>query len=291
MRRVWGVFAVVGVLALVPAPASADATELTCAFRPIIATEGPALAPCQGVRPGGALIVKSGEFDVIYCTMAFLVTDGTDVYLTTAGHCTLEEFGVPTLGQDTYAHGVDGPIGKVVYTWCEGRAANGGCGGGTDFGMIKLNANGVKHANPAMCGWSAPAGIFRDHDLVVRETRHTGWGSGIGGAGAGTRLNGQLVQPGNPITQSRRSIGIDFSDDNAVLGWGAAIPGDSGSGMLVTDLPQAPSTHQNAPNALGVLTHISAGGLQIIQRLDVSLAKAGRDLHARFSLWRPSASR
>jgi hypothetical protein len=243
------------------------------------------------VRPGGALIVKSGDFDVVYCTMAFLVTDGTDVYLTTAGHCTLEEYGVPSIGQQTYANGVEGAIGTVVYTWCEGRAANGGCGAGTDFGMIRLNSNGLKHANPAMCDWSAPSGVFTDHDLNVRETRHTGWGSGVGGAGAGTKINGQLVQPGNPVTQSRRSIGVDFSDDNVALGWGAAIPGDSGSGVLVTDLPQVPSMHQPAAQALGVMTHISVGGLMFIQRLDVSLAKAGKDLHKAFSLWtRPSSS-
>ncbi len=280
-------------MALVPTGAYARAPETTvdqalvaCSipFAPRIAAEDP-VAPCQGVRPGGALIVKSGDIDIIYCTMSFLVTDGIDVYLSTAGHCTLEELGAPSLGEDVFAHGVKGAIGKVAYTWCEGQAANGGCGGGTDFGLIKLNANGVKNASPVMCTWTAPSGIFGDHDTLVRETRHFGWGSGIGAVGAGTTLNGRIVQPANPLTQSRHSLGIDFTDETIVLGWGAAIPGDSGSGILVTELPNPPSLVQPKARALGTLTHISAGGLMIIQRLDASLAKAGRDMHRAFKLW------
>lgn len=297
LRRYFTASALLSAVALVtvcfPLPADARASaledvksECSTAFLPMIAAEGPALAPCQGVRPGGALILKSGDLDLVYCTMAFLITDGKDVYLTTAGHCTLEELGAPSLGEDTYAHGVEGPIGKVAYTWCEGQAANGGCGGGTDFGMIRLNANGIKHATPAMCDWGRPSGLFGAFDDVVRELRHTGWGSGVGGLGVGTRINGELVQPANPATQSRHSFGVDFSDPTMVLGWGASIPGDSGSGVMVTDLPALPSTAQATPKALGVLTHISAAGLLIVQRLDASLAKAGKDMHRTFTLWK-----
>ena len=46
-----------------------------------------------------------------------------------------------------------------------------------------------------MCDWGAPSGVFGAFDDIVRELRHTGWGSGVGGLGAGTRINGELVQP------------------------------------------------------------------------------------------------
>jgi hypothetical protein len=265
-------------------PPGAALARCNTAFAPRILADDP-LAPCQGVRPGGALIVRSGELDIVYCSMSFLVTDGRHVYVTTAGHCTLEEFGVPSLGQPAYAHGVEGPVGTVAYTWCEGRAANGGCGAGTDFAMIRLNRNGLAHASPVMCTWTAPAGIFTERDFTVRETRHFGWGTAVGGAGAGTRTNGQLIQPANPVTQSRHSLGFDFSDPNAAIGWGAAIPGDSGSGVLVTELPSVPRLDQPEARALGTLTHISVGGLMIVQRLDASLRKAGRDLGVALRLW------
>lgn len=157
--------------------------------------------------------------------------------------------------------------------------------------MIRLNANGIKHASPAMCDWGRPAGMFTAFDAIVRETRHTGWGSGIGAVGVGTRINGQLVQPGNPATQARRAIGLDFRDQSIVLGWGAAIPGDSGSGVLVADFPELPSPVQAAPKALGVLTHISVGGLMVIQRLDASLEKAGNDMRKAFTLWKGTGER
>lgn len=45
------------------------------------------LAPCQGIRPGGALILRAGPFELVYCTLSFIVTDGQDLYIATAGHC------------------------------------------------------------------------------------------------------------------------------------------------------------------------------------------------------------
>ncbi len=242
------------------------------------------LAPCQGIRPGGALILRAEPFEFVYCSLAFLVTDGTHVYATTAGHCVAEEFGVPTLGEQVSAHGVPGTFGEVVYQWCEGEALNGGCGAGSDFALIRIDTAAKHFANPAMCTWGAPSGIFTASDETPRELRHFGWGLGFGGGAAGVGTSERTIQPGNPATQARRSIGFDFSRSRAVLGAGAAVSGDSGSGVLVSELPELPSTDQPAPRALGILTHLGAGTI-VIQRLDASLAKAGEAMGKTFTLW------
>lgn len=242
------------------------------------------LAPCQGIRPGGALILRANPFEIVYCSLAFLVTDGTHVYVSTAGHCVAEEFGVPTVGERVSAHGVPGTFGEVVYQWCEGEALNGGCAAGTDFALIRIDTDKRSYADPAMCTWGAASGVFTARDDTPRELRHFGWGAGVGGADVGTGAAGRLIQPGNPATQARRSVGFDFSRQRAAIGAGAASSGDSGSGVLVTELPDLPSTEQPAPRALGVLTHLGAGTI-VIQRLDVSLARAGEAMGKTFTLW------
>jgi len=242
--------------------------------------------PCPGVRPGGALVLYAGPLELAYCSMSFLVTDGTDVYVSTAGHCTLESLGAPDFGDPVYAHGVVGPIGELAYRWCEGGdAAGNGCGAGTDFALIRLNENGRANASPQMCTFTAPSGIFTARDSTVRELRHFGWGIGIGSPDVGVHAAGTRIMPGNPATQSRRSLGLDFELDSWVLGYGAAISGDSGSGVLVTEIPTLPSLAQPPAQALGVLTHIAAGGFIVVQRMDASLARAGTEMGRTFTLW------
>ncbi|HVE91977.1 MAG TPA: hypothetical protein VNE62_06730 [Actinomycetota bacterium] len=241
------------------------------------------LAPCQGIRPGGALILQAGPFDFVYCSMAFIVTDGTDLYVSTAGHCVEDSLDVPSLGERVAAHGV-GQFGTVVHQWCEGQAANGGCGAGTDFGLIRIDADKRSFVSASMCHWGAPSGMFTAHDDNLREIRHFGWGAGLGGADVGVRSGDVLVQPGNPATQARKGVGFIFSEPDFAVAETAAISGDSGSGVLVTELPTVPGLEQPQAKALGVMTHISAGGLAFIQRMDLSLARAGTEMGRSFNV-------
>lgn len=258
-------------VALPAVPAEPDPLE--CATYP----------PCGGIRPGGLLSIKGAYFgvtsDFSYCSMAFIVTDGTDLYVSTAGHCVEDSLGVPSLGERVSAYGVPGTFGTVVYQWCEGQAVNGGCAAGTDFGLIKIDADKHAYVDPTMPAWgAADGGLFTAHDSVPRQIQHFGWGVGIGDVGG---VAG--VPTGNPATQARTGLLLDASQVNYALVETAAISGDSGSGVLV--MPVGSNLASDAsPQALGVLTHISVGGLGFVQRLDRSLEKAGDEMGTSFTL-------
>ena len=287
--------------ALAPAPAPAQGHAPGCGH-PVMAGLVPqhdvSAAPCPGIRPGGALILRFTPMEMVYCTMAFLVTDGADLYVATAGHCVDPSLGVPGLGERVSAHGVPGTFGTVVHQWCEGTDSvgeltgdlvrGGGCAPGTDFALIRIDADKRAYASPAMCAWGAPTGgvftqqaaIYADAPLVVQ---HFGWGMGLAAADLGWNWGGVFAQPANPATQAREGLLIE-TDETIALVESAAISGDSGSGVLVTGLPDPLTLTEPAPQALGVLTHISVGGIGFVQRLDFALARAGAEMGTTFAL-------
>ncbi|HWG90987.1 MAG TPA: hypothetical protein VNZ52_09100 [Candidatus Thermoplasmatota archaeon] len=266
-----------------------------------VASHDNVLNPCPGIRPGGGLILRAGPLEIVYCTMAFVLTDGQDLYVATAGHCVEPSLGAPGLGERVAAIGVPGTFGTVVYQWCEDEALNGGCGAGKDFGLIKVDANKRGYVTNAMCHWGAPTGgMFTAFDDPVdydpaaaledptpeappaewiaptpkMSIQHYGWGMVLGNPSGG------LHSTPNPATQAREGLLLQYSNETYVLVETAAISGDSGSGVLVMDLPglhRLPMMPAAAPKALGVLTHISVGGVGFVQRLDVSLAKVQAD--------------
>lgn len=250
---------------------------------PPVAVDHSVVDPCPGIRPGGALVLRVGPYqfgpapfqmDFVYCSMAFIVTDGTDLYVATAGHCVDGATSGFDVGDRQQALGVPGTFGTVVYKWCEGQAANGGCGPGRDFGLIKIDADKRAYVNAAMCHWGAPSGgLFTASDTELRSIEHFGWGIGIGDPAGGVG-----VPTGNPATQARRGVALDATNETYVLVNTAAISGDSGSGVMVADLDLSPLAVSADPQALGVLTHISVGGMAFVQRLDVSLERAGAAL-------------
>lgn len=243
-------------------------------------------APCQGIRPGGALILRAGPIEMPYCSMSFLVTDGESLYVTTAGHCVEDSLGVPSVGDRVSAHGVPGTFGTVVYQWCEGAALNGGCSVGTDFGIIRIDDDKRGYASAAMCGWGAPTGgtFTGEHGVMddARVVKHFGWGMGVAAPDAGINFGGVFAQPANPATQAREGVLVESSGDTALI-MTAAFSGDSGSGVMVTGLPDVAGLTEPEPQALGVLTHISSAGIYV-QRLDTGLARAGAELGKTFTL-------
>lgn len=240
------------------------------------------LAPCPGIRPGGALILRFTPLEMVYCTMAFIVTDGSDLFVATAGHCVDSELGVPGVGERVSAHGVPGTFGTVAYQWCEGGDSLGqGCGVGTDFALIRID--GDKHAfvSPEMCAWGAPSGgVFTGTYFVgggpPLVAQHFGWGMGVAAADVGWNWGGVSAQPANPVTQPRTEVLVE-ADETVALMEGPAFSGDSGSGVMVLD-PLG-----GEPRALGVLTHVSNAG-NFVQRLDHALAKAGAETGRTFTL-------
>lgn len=242
---------------------------------PAHAMGDPPLAPCPGIRPGGALVVHplGKGVDMAYCSMAFIVTDGEDLYVATAGHCVDPAAGH---GPRFSAHGVPGEFGTLAYRWCEGTDARGeGCGVGSDFALIRVDEDKRQHVSAAMCHWGAPTGgLFRGWDSELRAVQHFGWGVVVGDASA------NVATVGNPATQAREGLGVDFSDPGYAVLVTPATVGDSGSGVLVVPFDpeeRAPLTPDERPQALGVLTHVS-GGVVYAQRLDASLLRAGMAL-------------
>lgn len=269
MRAPALVLLVVIALAALPQPTAA-ALDTSC---------HPGYPPCGGIRPGGALVLRFNVgpylYESPYCSLAFLVTDGTDLYVSTAGHCVEDSLGVPGLGARVSAWGVPGEFGTVAYQWCEGTAVNGGCGIGTDFGLIRIDADKRAYARPDMPFWGAPtAGVYTVHDNSVpaRVVQHFGWGVGLGdvGGSAGTPT-------GNPATQARAGVLWNSVPKSHAQIETAAISGDSGSGVLVETA--------DGPQALGVLTHI-AGAYTAVQRMDASLARASAETGKTFTLVR-----
>lgn len=245
--------------------------------------------PCPGIRPGGALVMRVGPFqfgpapvqmDFVYCSLAFIATDGRDLYVATAGHCVDNATSGFDVGSRQQALGVPGTFGTVVYKWCEGTAANGGCGVGRDFGLIKIDADKREYVSAAMCHWGAPTGgLFTAKDSTTRSIEHFGWGIGIGDPAGGVGF-----PTGNPATQARRGLALDASNATYVFAHTAAISGDSGSGVLVAPLDLSPIAIAQDPQALGVLTHVSVGGFAFVQRLDVSLERASATLGTNLTL-------
>lgn len=256
---------------------------------PAYPVDHPTLNPCPGIRPGGALVLRVGPYqfgpapfqmDFVYCSMSFIVTDGADLYVATAGHCVDRATSGFDVGDRQQALGVPGTFGTVVYKWCEGQAANGGCGAGRDFGLIRIDADKRAYVNAAMCHWGAPTGgLFTEFDREMRSIEHFGWGIGLGDPTGGVGF-----PVGNPATQARRGLTLDATNETFVLVETAAISGDSGSGVLVAPLDLSPLARADAPQALGVLTHISVGGIAIVQRLDASLERAGDALGKTFTV-------
>lgn len=213
--------------------------------------------------------------DFTYCSLAFLVTDGTDLYVSTAGHCAVETG--RGVGDRVSAWGVPDTFGAYAYVWCEGTATNGGCAPGTDFALIKIDADKVAYASPAMPRFGAPTGgLFTARDATPRQVEHFGWGTGPGDVG------GYVGVPLGGPTQGR--IGVlptAAGTGNYVLADTLISTGDSGSAIMAMGVGENVGLSGH-PQALGVITHISAGA--VVQRMDVSLEKASRDLGRTFTL-------
>ncbi|HWH08199.1 MAG TPA: hypothetical protein VNX21_03300 [Candidatus Thermoplasmatota archaeon] len=273
-----------------PAPKAADCELLAAAA--VWPGDVGSLAPCPGIGPGSALVLRIGPYSWLpaqveeaYCSMAFVVTDGTDLYVATAGHCVEDSLGVPSLGERVSAHGVPGTFGTVAYQWCEGQAANGGCAAGTDFGLIRIDADKRSYVHAEMCRWGKASGVYTATS-GSGFVQHYGWGLVLGSSThLGANKDDVHVMPGNPATQARQGLLVDptFTASSALIET-AGISGDSGSGVLATSQIVVPGLTAPEAKALGVFTHVSVGGIGIVQRLDVSLAKAGADMGKTFTL-------
>lgn len=192
-----------------------------CSLIPVPAADGAApvgaAEACPGVRPGGQV-----QTDIGLCTFNFLFTalDGNR-YIGTAGHCILgvpepTEDGSPEdqVGEKVYPVG-GGPealvggerVGEFAYAVLEDPK---------DFALIRLDP-GVE-ASPEMCHFGGPTGTNTDVSADTVTLEYFGRGVGVGTA-----------------LPARSGVALGLPSPDHVYGFGVAVPGDSGSGVISSD--------------------------------------------------------
>lgn len=203
MRRWWVVLGVVAcALAGVPvgmAPSQAEPAPVGLTVDP-------------GVQPGGRVFSQVGG-----CTLNFMFrgSDGSR-FMGTAGHCILggggasfandesEEVLWPA-GTGPEASDADGKrIGEFAYAVL-GRPK--------DFSLIRLDP-GVE-ASPQMAHFGGPTALYTATSPDMVTLHYYGQGSGLG-----------LILP------ARTAQALDSESVDDVDAYGAAVPGDSGSGVI-----------------------------------------------------------
>jgi hypothetical protein len=159
------------------------------------------------------------------------VFDGSDgdTYVGTAGHCVFGTGRVP-LDQERRWEGHSGPpvfdsggklIGNFAYARLDDLPST--FETGADFALIRLR-DGVK-ARAAMCFFGGPTGTNSDRSSGAALLHFFGNGIGLGNVHA-------VDQPTLP---ARSAIALSMSSRHVVDAFGAATPGDSGSGVISDD--------------------------------------------------------
>ena len=177
---------------------------------------------CSGIRPGAWIITGNS-----ICTLAFMFTNGVDIFASTAGHCT-------GVGQSPrLASGL--VIGTTVFS------VNGGVG--NDFALIRVNPANHQFVNPEMCFWAGP---MRVHTGTVtgQALFHDGHGAGV------------VSAPPRP------RVGLGSLGSTTTFAFvGAGVPGDSGSAIetstggavgVITHLGVGSGTNFGTPIARGL---------------------------------------
>lgn len=191
---------------------------------------------CLGIRPGGLMSAPSG------CTFNFVFTDGTDLYIGTAGHCIAE-------GQRASAEGV-GEFGTAVFSTAAGF--------GQDFALIRIDDSMTDQVQATACTWGGPTGVDDGDSLPGEVLYETGWG---------------IATDATPETRNR--VHVENIENGAWVSWdGVGSGGDSGAPILDSEGEAlAVHTHGLTPIA-GAVSEI---GTWVPQALDLA-SDAGHDV-------------
>ena len=198
---------------------SSSDSNWTLGGEPTTLIEVPAAAPvgvgtCPGVRPGA--LVRS---DLGQCTFNFLFhgSDGRR-YVGTAGHCILGESPVGgDVGEMSWAPGT-GPVARDAAGNRIGEFAYAILQDPKDFALIGLDPN--VPAIAGMCHFGGPSGVNDDRPDLTQPVVLNYFGEGVG---LGTLL------------PARSALALGMPHPDHVFAQGAAVPGDSGSGVISSD--------------------------------------------------------
>ena len=190
-----------------------EEATLAAGGQPVAAPPDAPLPGVVGIRPGAWMISPAG------CTMNFVFSSGADFAIGTAGHC------VSSVGQDVILITLTPGSGDVVLVDIGTVLAFHNNGIGDDFALVSIRPalNPWVSATTAVVG--GPCGQYAGSG--PETVWHYGHGLAIGTGGT-----------------PRAGVALTWNADS--YGWdGAAIFGDSGSPVRVTDL-----------KAAGNLTHL-----------------------------------
>lgn len=170
---------------------------------------------CPGVRPGAGILVD----DTSLCTLNFGFTGrdaqgGTHTYMGTAGHCAFGAALSPPV-QRVWPPG-QGPVvadstGRRIGTFAYAIVS-----GDRDFGLVRLDA-GVP-ASAQLCQFGGPTGVNHDRSSATTTLRYYGRGFGV-----------------SAVLPARTAVAHGMPDEGHVHAVGAAVPGDSGAGVVSAD--------------------------------------------------------
>jgi hypothetical protein len=211
-----------GSVALVPATASAWAPASTAA-----------------IHPGVQTTTAGGQ-----CTSNFIFTNGGDVYIGQAAHCSSTGGQTSTDGCKTNSlpvgtavtvQGASHPAVMVYNSWlamhAAGEADTETCAY-NDLALVKLDPADVGNVNPSVPNFGGPTGIgTSDTGQQVYSYGNSSLRAGI-----------TLLSPKNGVTVQRSPGGWHYDVYTITPG----IPGDSGSGFL-----------NASGNALGILSTVA----------------------------------
>jgi hypothetical protein len=228
--------------------------------------EVPAAAPvgvtaCPGVRPGAIVNSDTGQ-----CSFNFVFGGGDGrTYIGTAGHCILGESPIGgDVGEMEWAPGAgpeardagDARIGEFAYAILQDPK---------DFALIRLDP-GVA-VSPQMCHFGGPTEVNADQGSGLVVLHHYGNGIGLGTA-----------------LPARTALAIGMPDPDHVFAQGAAVPGDSGSGIISADGRAVGVIVTVGVHTAGIGTGGVDAGVVGITRLTPQVARAAQVLGVSLTL-------
>ena len=236
---------------VVPLPAHAASPSPHGGCRTVLAAPV-GTSSCPGVRPGALYQTDAGDG----CSMSFLFR-GSDrrYYAASAGHCIWATSNLgPSAGKEQkwgpgagmrITDGNGDAVGRFAYgVWTDTR----------DFSLIRLDP-GVE-SSAAMCYFGGPTSMYTPHSTSGVFIKHFG--------------NGLVF--GNTIP-ARTGYAPNTIDPLWVYAYAAALPGDSGSGVMTEN-----------GQAIGTLVQLDGDGTTGITRLDASIAEAERFMRIKLRL-------
>ena len=182
------------------------------------------------IHPGVQTVSDSGQ-----CTANFIFTNGTDVLIGQAAHCTGSSAATSTngceqdpeplpLGSEVEIEGASRP-GVLVYSSWNEMLANGESDDATcafnDFALVRIDPVDVPKVNPSVPDWGGPQGTGTSAE---GEQVYTYGNSSL-------RLGVSQLSPKTGYTVAVDPSGWSYDVYTATPG----VPGDSGSAVLNAD--------------------------------------------------------